>query len=51
MLDRLAPTREQSTVIGLSAMYSVGAFASAIDEVVEEVPAVSRLSEGALTRG
>jgi hypothetical protein len=45
LLDRLAPTREQSTVIGLSAMYSVDAFASAIDEVVEEVPAVSRISE------
>jgi hypothetical protein len=45
LLDRLAPTREQSTVIGLSAMYSVDAFASAIDEVVEEVPAVSRVSE------
>jgi len=45
LLDRLAPTREQSTVIGLSAIYSVDAFASAIDEVVEEVPAVSRVSE------
>jgi Iron-containing redox enzyme len=38
LLDELALTREQSTVVGLSAMYSADAFASAIDEVVQEAP-------------
>jgi Iron-containing redox enzyme len=38
LLDRLALTREQSTVVGLSAMYSVQTFATAIDEVVDEAP-------------
>ena len=36
LLDELPLTPEQSTVIGLSAMFSVDAFARAIDEVVEE---------------
>lgn len=36
LLDELPVTPEQSTVIGLSAMFSVDAFARAIDEVVEE---------------
>jgi Iron-containing redox enzyme len=36
LLDGLPLTREQSTVVGLSGMYSADAFASAIDEVTEE---------------
>jgi hypothetical protein len=38
-LDELPLTREQSTVVGLSAIYSVDSFASAINELVEEAPA------------
>jgi hypothetical protein len=38
LLDELTLTREQATVVGLSGMYSADAFATAIDEVVEEVP-------------
>ena len=36
LLDELPLTPEQSAVVGLSAMFSVDAFARAIDEVVEE---------------
>jgi pyrroloquinoline quinone (PQQ) biosynthesis protein C len=38
LLDGLNLTREQSTVVGLSGMYSADAFARAIDEIVEEAP-------------
>jgi hypothetical protein len=46
LLDGLRLTREQSTVVGLSAMYSVDAFARAIEEVVEEAqPLHQRVQE------
>jgi hypothetical protein len=38
LLDGLNLTQEQSTVVGLSGMYSAVAFARAIDELVEEAP-------------